>query len=167
VVRYRYFSGGGLLDDLEIIVWVVATALAIAGEVFTTSFFLIFFAFGALVALLLAVLGIGLPLQILGFIVASVASMLVLRPAVLHRLSSSSERYEPRGSIVGRSATVTTAIEPGGNGTVRVGSGEFWTARALRPGERIEPGARVRILDTDGVTVLVETVEIGEGGERP
>jgi membrane protein implicated in regulation of membrane protease activity len=166
VVRYRYFSGGGLLDDLEIIVWVVATALAIAGEVFTTSFFLIFFAFGALVALLLAVLGIGLPLQILGFIVASVASMLVLRPAVLQRLSSSSERYEPRGSIVGRSATVTTAIEPGRNGTVRVGSGEFWTARALRPGERIEPGSRVRILDTDGVTVLVETVEIGEGGER-
>lgn len=152
------------MDDFEIIIWVVATAVAVVGEVLTTSFFLVFFAFGALVALLLAVLGVGLPLQILGFIAASVASMLVLRPAVLHRLSSgSSERYEPRGSIVGRSATVTTAIEPGGSGTVRVGSGEFWTARALHPGERIEPGSRVRVLDTDGVTALVETVEIEEG----
>jgi membrane protein implicated in regulation of membrane protease activity len=150
---------------LGIIVWVVATALAILGEVFTTSFFLIFFAFGTLVALFLAVLGVGLPLQVLGFTVASVASMFVLRPPVLRRLSSSSERYEPRGSIVGRSATVTTVIEPGGSGTVRIGSGEFWTARALHPGECIEPGSRVRVLDTDGVTALVETVEI-EGGER-
>lgn len=154
------------MDGLEIIVWVVAAAVAVVGEVFTTSFFLIFFAFGALVALLLAVLGVGLPFQIVGFILASVASMVVLRPKVLHRLSlGSSERYEPRGGILGKSATVTTAIEPGGSGTIRIGSGEFWTARSLHPGERIEPGARVRVLATDGLTALVEVVEI-EGGER-
>ena len=155
------------MDGLEIIVWVVAAAVAVVGEVLTTSFFLIFFAFGALVGLLLAAVGAGLALEIVGFIVASVLSMIVLRPAVLHRLSSgSSERYEPPGGIVGRSATVTAAIEPGGSGTVRVGNGEFWTARALRRGERIEPGSRVRVLDTDGLTVLVDTVEIEEGGER-
>ncbi len=154
------------MDGLEIIIWVVATAVAIVGEVFTTSFFLLFFAFGALVALLLAVLGVGLPLQIIGFVVASVLSMVLLRPTVLHRLSSgSSERYEPRGGVVGKSATVTAAIEPGGSGTIRVGGGEFWTARSLYPGKRIEPGTRVRVLDTDGITALVEVVEI-EGGER-
>ncbi len=155
------------MDDLGTIVWIVAAAVAVVGEVVTTSFFLIFFAFGALVALLLAALGVGLPLQVVGFIVASVASMVVLRPAVLDRLASGgSERYEPRGGIVGRSATVTTAIEPGGSGTVQVGNGEFWTARALYAGEQIEQGSRVRVLDTDGLTALVEAVEIEEGGER-
>jgi len=153
------------VDGSEIIFWVVAAAVGIVGEVFTASFFLVFFAFGALVALGLAALGLGLPLQIVGFIAASVASMLVLRPAVLHRLASgSSERYESRGGIVGRSATVATTIEPDGSGTIRVGSGEYWTARALYPGKRIDAGVRVRVLDTDGLTALVEAVEI-EGGE--
>lgn len=149
----------------EIIFWVVVAAAGIVGEVFTASFFLVFFAFGALVALLLAVFGLGIPLQIVGFVGASVVSMLVLRPAVLHRLASgSSEPYEPRGGILGRSATVTEAIEPDGSGTIRVGSGEFWTARALYPGKRIDAGVRVRVLDVDGLTALVEAVEI-EGGE--
>ena len=46
-----------------------------------------------------------------------------------------------------------------------MGSGEFWTARALYSGEGIEKGAKVRVLDIDGLTALVEPVE-NEGGER-
>jgi membrane-bound ClpP family serine protease len=42
---------------------------------------------------------------------------------------------------------------------VRIGGGEFWTARALHPDEKIERGARVKVLDTDGLTALVDTVE--------
>ena len=42
---------------------------------------------------------------------------------------------------------------------VRVGSGEFWTARSLHPDEKIEQGTKVRVLDTDGLTALVDTVE--------
>ncbi len=153
------------MDSLDIIVWVVAVAVGVVGEVFTASFFLIFFAFGAAVALLLALMGVGLSFQIVGFIVASVASMVVLRPTVLQRLHAGGELYEGRGSIVGKRGVVTTAIEPGASGTVRVGSGEFWTARAMYPGERIEPGSRVRVLDTDGLTALVESVEIKGGRE--
>jgi membrane protein implicated in regulation of membrane protease activity len=46
---------------------------------------------------------------------------------------------------------------------VRIGSGEFWTARAVYPEQGIEAGTRVRVLDTDGITALVEAVEIEEG----
>jgi membrane protein implicated in regulation of membrane protease activity len=165
IVEYRGLREAVFVDGSEIIFWVVAAAVGIVGEVFTAPFFLVFFAFGALVALVLTALGLGLPLQIVGFVAASVVSMLVLRPTVLHRLASgSSEQYESRGSIVGRNATVTITIEPDGSGTIRVGSGEFWTARALYPGKRIDAGVRVRVLDTDGLTALVEAVEI-EGGE--
>jgi membrane-bound ClpP family serine protease len=45
---------------------------------------------------------------------------------------------------------------------VRVGSGEFWTARSLHPGEKIERGTRVRVLDTDGLTALVDIVHSKE-----
>jgi membrane protein implicated in regulation of membrane protease activity len=61
---------------------------------------------------------------------------------------------------------VTEPIEAGGKGTVRVGSGEFWTARALYDRGRIERGARVRVLDTDGLTALVEVSENEEGELR-
>jgi membrane protein implicated in regulation of membrane protease activity len=144
---------------VDIIVWVVVMAVAVIGEVLTTSFFLVFFALGASAALLVALLGGGWALQILSFILVSVLSMFVLRPALVQRLSfRTSERYESRDALVGRSATVTAAIEPGGSGTVRVGSGEFWTARALH-GDPVEEGSRVRIMDRDGLTVLVEPVE--------
>ena len=143
--------------------WIAATVAAVVGEVLTTSFFLVVFALGALVALGLAALGFGLPVQIAGFVAASAASMALLRPAVVHRLSlGGGERYERRGGLVGRSATVTAAIEPGGSGQVEVGGGEYWSARAAYGDGRIREGTRVRVLHTDGMTVLVEPLEADE-----
>jgi membrane protein implicated in regulation of membrane protease activity len=155
------------LENLDIIFWAVLAALAFAGELLTVSFFLLFFSLGALVGLVMASLGLPLVAQAIGFVVASVLSMLVLRPALMHRISfRGSERYVGRGNIAGKSGVVTDAIEPGASGTVRIGSGEFWTARAIYPDQRIDSGARVRVLDTDGITALVEAVGIEEG-EKP
>jgi membrane protein implicated in regulation of membrane protease activity len=155
------------LENLDIIFWAVLAALAFAGELLTVSFFLLFFSLGALVGLVMALIGLGPVVQAIGFVVASVLSMAVLRPALMHRISfRGSERYVGRGSIAGKSGVVTDAIEPGASGTVRIGSGEFWTARAIYPDQRIDSGTRVRVLDTDGITALVEAVGIEEG-EKP
>jgi membrane protein implicated in regulation of membrane protease activity len=152
------------VENVYIIFWAALAALAFVGELLSVSFFLLFFALGALVGLLLAAFGAGVATQVVGFIGASVLSMLVLRPALLHRISSrTSDPYVGRGSITGKSGVITTTIEPGGNGTVRIGSGEFWTARSLAPGEALEAGTRVRVLDTDGVTALVEALAVEEG----
>lgn len=154
------------MEGLDIVVWAVVAALAFVGEILTVSFFLLFLSAGALVALLMALLGFGVVLQVIGFVVVSVLSTAVLRPALLHRISfRGSEGYESRGGIIGKRGIVTNAIEPDGSGMVRIGSGEFWTARSVYPGQRIESGTRVRVLDTDGLTALVEAVEV-EGGEK-
>ena len=154
------------MGNEDIIFWAVLAALAFAGELLSVSFFLLFFSLGAVVALVMALAGLGIVAQAIGFVVASILSMVVLRPALLHRISfRASDRYVARGSITGKSGVVTSAIEPGGSGTVRIGSGEFWTARSLYPEQGIKSGTRVRVLDTDGVTALVEAVEIEEGGE--
>ena len=152
------------LENPDIIFWAVLAALAFAGELLSVSFFLLFFSLGALVGLVMAFLGLPMIAQAIGFVAASILSMAVLRPALMHRISfRGSERYESRGSITGRSGVLTDPIEPGGSGTVRIGSGEFWTARSLYPERGIEAGTRVRVLDTDGITALVEAVEIEEG----
>ena len=154
------------MENLDIVFWAVLAAFAFVGELLSVSFFLLFFAFGAMVGLLIALLGLGPVAQAIGFVAASVLSMAVLRPALMHRISfRASEHYVGPGSIEGRSGVVTDAIEPGGSGTVRIGSGEFWTARAVDPERRIDAGTRVRVLDTDGITALVEAVG-GEEGEK-
>jgi membrane protein implicated in regulation of membrane protease activity len=149
--------------DWEIIFWAALAALAFVGEVLTVSFFLLFFSLGAVVGLVAALLGQGIVVQAVGFVAASLLSMAILRPALLNRLSlQGSEGYVGHRGITGESAVVTKEIEPGGKGLVRVGSGEFWTARSLHPGEKLERGTRVRVLDTDGLTALVDVVHTKE-----
>lgn len=154
-----------MFESFDVILWAIVAALTFAGELLTVSFFLLFFALGAVVGLVMAFLGFGFTAQIIGFIAASVLSMIVLRPALLNRLAlAGSEPYVGPGKIEGKKAVVTEPIEPGESGMVKVGNGEFWTARTLYTSERLESGVRVRVLDTDGLTALVEPLEerIGE-----
>ena len=149
--------------DWEVIFWAALAALAFVGEVLTVSFFLLFFSLGAVVGLAAAMFHLPLAAQVVGFVMASLLSMAVLRPALLNRLSlRGSEGYVGHRGITGESAVVTEEIVAGGKGTVRVGSGEFWTARSLHPGEKIQSGTRVRVLDTDGLTALVDIMHIKE-----
>jgi membrane protein implicated in regulation of membrane protease activity len=151
--------------DFEVVLWAVVAALAFVGELLSVSFFLLFFALGAAVALVVALSGAGIVAQIVGFVVTSLLSLVVLRPVLTGRLSlRGGERYESRPLITGKSGIVTNAIDPGASGMVRIGNGEFWTARSVYPDQRIEAGSRVRVLDTDGLVALVESMEVENGG---
>jgi membrane protein implicated in regulation of membrane protease activity len=151
--------------DFEVVLWAVVVALAFVGELLSISFFLLFFALGAAVALVVTLSGAGVVAQIVGFVVTSLLSLVVLRPVLTTRLSlRGGERYESRAVITGKSGIVTNTIEPGASGMVRIGDGEFWTARSVYPDQRIEAGSRVRVLDTDGLTALVESMEVEKGG---
>lgn len=147
------------MDNLDVIFWAVLAALAFVGELLTVSFFLVFFSLGALAALVLALFGFGTVAQAVVFVLGTGASAFILRPTLLNRLSVGGGDYQRRRGAEGSTGVVTEAIEPGGKGTVRIGSGEFWSARAMYGDERIEPGARVRVLDTDGLTALVDVLE--------
>jgi membrane protein implicated in regulation of membrane protease activity len=152
------------LENLDIVFWAVLAALAFVGELLSVSFFLLFFSLGAVAGLIAASLELGIAAQAVAFVAASALSMAILRPALMHRISfRGSERYESRNAVTGKSGVVTDRIEPGGSGTVRIGSGDFWTARSVYPEQGIEAGSRVRVLDTDGITALVEAVGIEEG----
>ncbi|MEJ7871381.1 MAG: NfeD family protein [Rubrobacteraceae bacterium] len=153
------------MGGLEIIFWAVVATLAFVGELLSFSFFMLFFALGAAVALVVALSGFGIVAQAVGFVAASLLSLVVLRPVLLSKISlRGSERYVSPAGITGKSGVVTNAIEPGASGMVRIGDGEFWTARAMYPNQRIEAGSRVRVLDSDGLTALVESMEVEKGG---
>ena len=151
---------------MDIIFWAVLAALAFVNELLSVFFVLLFFSLGAVVALALAFTQFGLAARAIGFIAASVLSMVVLRPALLDRFSLSAGR----GAVCwapghhGRGRGGDGGHRGRGKGTVRVVCGEFWTARAMYSGDDTGKGAKVRLLHTDGLTALVEPVE-NEGVE--
>ncbi|MDQ4062718.1 MAG: NfeD family protein [Actinomycetota bacterium] len=160
-----FFKSRPVLGGLEIIFWAVVATLAFVGELLSFSFFMLFFALGAAVALVVALLGSGIVAQVVSFVAASLLSLVVLRPVLLSKVSlRGSERYVSPAGITGKSGVVTNAIEPGASGMAWIGDGEFWTARAMCSNQRIEAGSRVRVLDSDGLTALVESMEVEKGG---
>jgi membrane protein implicated in regulation of membrane protease activity len=52
---------------------------------------------------------------------------------------------------------VTRRVDANG-GQIRIGEGEFWSARAFDPADVMEPGAPVEVVLVDGLTALVSPV---------
>ena len=134
------------------IVWLLLLIVFLVVEAVTVSLVSTWFAGGALVALLVSLLGGPLWLQMLVFLVVSIVLLGLLRPVVKKHL-------KPRlvatnaDSLVGQICQATEPVDAM-NGRVKVGD-ITWSARTEN-GESIPAGTKVRILKIQGVKVYVE-----------
>ena len=87
------------------------------------------------------------------FILASAASLLVLRPIATRHLRTPARIRTGSAALVGSKALVLERVDRDG-GQVKIG-GEVWTARAFDDDDVIEPGARVEVMKIEGATALV------------
>lgn len=133
--------------------WMIAAGALGVGEILTLSFFLGPIAIAAVVAAAAAAAGAALALQIAVFIVASLASLLVLRPVARLHLRQPGQMRTGTAALVGATAVVTDRVD-GHGGQVKL-SGELWTARSYDEDEVIEPGQSVRVMQIEGATALV------------
>lgn len=141
--------------------WLAAAVVFALGEMaIPTSFFLASFAFGALVAFVVAFVGVGLLAQWLLFVGISVASLLVLRP-LSRRLDRDTESTATVGANrwVGKTARVIREIPegPGETGAVRL-EREEWRAGSADDAA-IAPATLVRIVRVDGTRMIVEPLD--------
>jgi membrane protein implicated in regulation of membrane protease activity len=137
--------------------WIVIAVAAAIGEMMTTGLFL---AAVAVAALIVAVLAVFVPavVQFVAFIGLSLAGIAVFRPIVVRALGMEASR-EMTGPVshshlVGKRATAVRQIDST-EGQIRIGEGEFWSARTYDPDEVIPAGQTVEILLVDGLTALV------------
>jgi membrane protein implicated in regulation of membrane protease activity len=137
----------------EWVYWMIAAGALAVGEIATLSFFLGPIAVAALLAAIVSLLGAGLVVQLLVFIVASAASLGVLRPIARRHLHTPAQLRTGTAALVGARAVVLERVDADG-GSVKIG-GEIWSARAFDEDEVLEPGARVEVLKIDGATALV------------
>lgn len=125
-----------------------------AGEVLSGSaFFLAPFAIGAALAAA-AASEFGETAAAGVFLIASVVTLLSVRPLVTRRMLNGPALRTGGAALVGKHATVLERISNhDGVGRVRI-DGEVWTARSLDD-HVIEPGTKVEVVDIKGATALV------------
>lgn len=139
-------------------IWlIIAIALTIA-EIFTPGFFLACLALAALFAAIMALLGAGLLLQILGFIIATIVILATIRPVLLRLLGSRSEPFPTNyRALIGKRVVVEETIDSRQfTGRVRIG-GDSW--RCICPTVPVvSKGTLVKVLDVEGNKLIVKPV---------
>ena len=138
-------------------IWLVATAVFAIGEMATPgSFFLAPFAVGALVASILAFLGVSVGVEWVVFLAVSIATLAALRPVARRLDRNALDHGVGARRLVGSRATVLLDI-PGDAelGMVRVDR-EEWRAQST-DGSPIAAGTVVRVAEVQGTRVIVAT----------
>ena len=141
----------------EAIFWLAAMVVFIAAEAMTVSLVSIWFAAGALGAILVAMLGGGLVLQVTVFLALAVALLLSLRSIVRKHFTPHVTRTNI-DSVIGTTGIVVTPVNNiAALGQVQIGGVE-WSARSTS-GSHIPAGALVRVDRIEGVKVFVSLAE--------
>src|SRR3954469_24941465 len=135
------------------VLWVIAAAILAAGEAATAALVLGPLALAAAAAAIVGAAGGGFGAQVLAFVVASIASLGILRPIAKRHLKQPPHMRTGTAALIGCSATVLQQVDRD-RGQVKIG-GEIWSARSYDEDQVIEPGDRVEVLKIDGATALV------------
>ena len=138
------------------IIWMGLLLFFGIGEAVTVGLTSIWFAAGALAALICSLAGGNMALQIILFFVVSALSLAAFRPIVQKYVNNKVEATNV-DSIIGREVLVTEKISNlQSAGAVQI-SGLTWSARSADNSE-IPVGTLVRIQRVEGVKVFVEKV---------
>jgi membrane protein implicated in regulation of membrane protease activity len=138
-------------------IWMILAAICVIGEIFTVGFFLFWFGIGALVAGVLARLGVGAGWQWAAFIVVSGVLF-----AVSRKFAERFTKKQPPGigadRFIGKQGIVLEEIDNAKNtGRVRIDK-EEWRADS-DTAEAIPAGNRVEVIRLDGTHMVVKPLE--------
>lgn len=143
---------------MDTIFWLILFVVLLIIEIFTMGLTTIWFAGGALIAFLLACLNLGLPIQIIVFLVVSIVSLVMTRPLAVKFFNRERQKTNAE-SLIGQKAVVLEAIDLiHGTGRVEV-NGMEWSAKTDESEEVIQPGKIVVIDGIQGVKLIVRERE--------
>ena len=141
---------------MEMYIWLGLMVLFLLVEAATAGLTTIWFAGGALIAFLAALLGGNLVIQVVVFVLVSLLLLVFTRPMVKKYLNGRTLKTNA-DSLIGRTAVVTEEISNlNATGTITI-DGMPWTARTQTE-EKIPVGAEVRIREIRGVKCIVEKI---------
>ena len=138
------------------ILWLVIFAALLILELSTAQFICIWFAGGALFALICALLNMSIAVQASVFIAAS-ALLLIFTSKFVKKLKSSTNTKTNIDALIGQKAVVSEDISNiEAKGSVKLG-GLTWSARSI-DGNDIPASSFVTVKGIDGVKLIVEKI---------
>ena len=136
------------------VIWAIVAVLFAIGELVTPGLFWLGpIALAALLSAIVAAIGVAVGVQLVVFILASIASLALLRPIARAHLRMPHAIRTGTAALVGARGLIVDRTDAHG-GRVKIG-GELWSARTFDETQVIEPGTTVEIVKIEGATALV------------
>lgn len=136
-------------------VWLIILIVCLIVESVTTQLVTLWFAAGAVGAMLAANLGANATVQMTVFLALSIALLLVFRP-LLHGVLRTKQDKTNADRILNQRAVVMQTIDnQNETGQIRL-MGQVWTARSLQDGNVFQLGETVIVREISGVKAMVE-----------
>lgn len=140
------------------IFWLVVLVAALVAEAVTMGLISIWFAVGALAALLVEKLHGGVYLQMIICLVVSLVVMYFTRPIAIKYFNKERQKTNA-DSLIGKQAVVTGRIHNLEGVGKAVVSGQEWSAKSLEDDQIFEEGEIVKIVKIKGVKLIVESAK--------
>ena len=149
---------GSGMSYMVVITWIVLLIVFLIIEFITVGLATIWFAGGALVALILAALGVDIGWQVAAFFAVSLVLLFFTRPFVVKYVKPGRVRtnYE---SAIGKQVLIKEKVDNlAGTGTADL-DGQEWTARMEDDAQTLEAGMRGEVVEISGVKLILRAVE--------
>ena len=135
--------------------WLIVAAVAALIEMISVSLITVWFVIGAIVSFFIAFFGGPAWLQLVAFLVVSLACLALLRPVIL-KYRKQGQSHEP--TLVGKNAVVVEEVNNDAmTGRVETPDRVSWTALSA-DGSIIGVGEQVRITDQKSIKLYVERI---------
>jgi membrane protein implicated in regulation of membrane protease activity len=140
--------------DIDAWVWWLVGAVALGIPLVVTAMPEFgMFAVGAVAAAVVAALGGGGVLQVVAFVIVSVALVAVVRPIANRHRSQRPALATGVDALRGKQAVVLERVD-GSGGRIKL-AGEIWSARPLDGTQSFDVGQEVDVVEIDGATAIV------------
>ncbi|MFW0794684.1 NfeD family protein [Gordonia sp. CPCC 205515] len=136
------------------LVWLAVAIILVGAEMFIGDLVLLMLGGGALAAAATDAI-FDPPLWVDGvvFAVVSILLLATVRPVAKRHMQTRPVLLTNTEALEGRHALVTERVDEH-DGRVKIG-GDVWSARTMSPGDVIEPGTEVTVVQIDGATAVV------------
>ena len=141
--------------------WLIIMVVMLAVEAAAPGLVSVWFAVGALAALISAVCKAAVWLQVVIFVGVSVLALILTKPLVKKYVNG---KAQPTNAdmILGKECIVIEAIDNlAGTGAVSAG-GKIWTARSTDDAQKIPEGMSVSVVRIEGVKAIVKAIPTKE-----
>lgn len=142
---------------MEIWIWLGVTVLSLVIEFTTFDLASIWFAFGGILAMILAACKVPLVVQLIVFISVSLVLLLSLRKIALRFFLKGDGLKTNTESIVGNEYVLLSDVTKDEMGTIKI-NGVVWNV-VSQTGESINKGERVEVVDIKGNKYIVKKGE--------